>query len=203
MAWFWEHTEPFGVTGLSHGESFCFNPTANLLYLAGHLGLSSNDVGGRLIWNYDLMSLFNKKGDIFDWQELSEEEKIIKINLGFSTLINELRMLASISNSVELQSFTLAREIKNVGYNTHSQENFSIRPFVYQALFELRNISFVKGLFGMLFPSSNYIKRKYMPNPKWVWPMFYLLRIYEILLQGQDYFTKKFDAESRANNRIL
>ncbi len=85
LEWFWQQSEPWTLTTWPHLARAApgnpttapmrvlrFTPTANLLYLAAHLGMQHSSKPASLLWFYDLHLLLSQKSDGIDWDLLIE-----------------------------------------------------------------------------------------------------------------------------------
>ncbi len=64
MDWFWSHGQDIQV---GNHLAKTFDPTAQLLHLAGHASLGHR--GTRWLWLYDIARLVERRGDEIDWGE--------------------------------------------------------------------------------------------------------------------------------------
>lgn len=64
LGWFWRNTESFS---LGEQTGLIFNPTAQFVHLAAHVGLHHQD-NMRLVWLYDLALLMARRGNEIEWR---------------------------------------------------------------------------------------------------------------------------------------
>lgn len=179
MAWFWERTEPFGGDELSPRESFCFNPTATLLYLAGHLGMMHAGEQPPLLWWYDLVLLGRDREVDVDWGQLIRNGEpwglmigVLKLKVIYQDVIKDSWAWYLINNPY-LSNIILS--------STKTDFNWNWKIFTNQA-FQLLYISDrMKAILGLVFPNKDYIQQNYKPKPNWVWPIYYIERFREII----------------------
>ena len=179
-AWFWEQTRPFKPRELPyHPHAYSLSPTANLLYLAAHLSLAHGTDTPRMIWCYDIDLLVREKGPVIDWDLLVERTAVY--GWGWA-------LYASLAAAQERFATPIPAGVPEALSNRQpgdfsSQEDQEMdvqtqfaRAYTRHALRSLGWWGRLRVVLGMLFPSKNYMKQKYQPQPGWLWPINYLYR---------------------------
>ncbi len=190
LGWFWEQTEQWkngNVVAGGNGnrkavvpESFVhLKPTAHLLYLAAHIALQHGMKESRLLWFYDLHLLITRERQRIDWQELASRAHELRWNSA---------LLAALEGTQRRFGTSLPDEfLRTVGENRerHLREHDQIAPdrdHPHSARIwhhQLRGLAWsgrLEFFWNHCFPTKAYIQWRYRPNPRWLWPLCYVVR---------------------------
>ena len=179
--WFWEQTQPLS----SNSEAQMLSPTSHLMYLSAHLFLGHGAARGLLLWLYDLHLLLADSSNKIDWDALLAQAQRLKWNAPLAAALSQLQDIFEMEIPPEilesLKSHQNTRSQKWVKYK--SQPNQSRAWAQWQ---KWRNLTWYGKLaysLGNFFPAPAFIRKRYDPNPAWLWPLFYFYRWGDMVLE--------------------
>ncbi len=182
LDWFWSQTEPWEMTGESCPSEFPaarqLSPTAHLLYLAAHLMLQHGGASARLLWLYDLHLMMTQCGGRLDWAELclraSEFRWAAALRAAldrsqdiFDTPIPE-GVLDALARDSDLEARALVVSKSDPGRTRATGMWYYLRSLDWPRRRRL--------LASVLWPTPEYLRWRYRPRPKWLWPFCYPYR---------------------------
>ena len=182
ITWVWDRVVPFQLSGLDSQACFALDPGASFLYLAAHLGLAHGSNKPRLVWLYDLFHSLAVADPISDFSELTEKA----VRFGWSLAVNRSLSALELRFGPDLPD-QLFEQITGVTDQSdeqfmYSDQNDYAHSFSRQSIrvFSLRRRYSI--LMGTIFPSVAYMKDKYRLQKGWLWPVGYLRRMADLLI---------------------
>jgi hypothetical protein len=188
LEWFWQQVGDKSkelrlpkMARISKGKIFYRG--AQLLHLSAHLMLKHGGRETRLLWLFDIHSLFSSSETLFGWDEIiAAANKFRWAPALYNTflLLKELfntsipqNVLDELSNVRSIQSDRLIKA-----------KSFPLRTRTIRDLNKLYSLTWFPRLgllFFILFPSPAFMRWRYDPKPDWTWPLFYIYRWVDIL----------------------
>jgi len=174
--WFWGQSEPLKATS---SLASVLSPTAQLLYLTAHLGLQHKGEE-RLIWFYDLSLLAARRCEDIDWDGLLQQA----VQAGWADALYQA--FSMVQDRFGLIDGTLPLP---EGWLERLQQQADLQPAqpgLTVGILKTWKESSVRDRLGLLrgalFPRPAYLRWRYHPRPEWLWPLWYLRRWWDILL---------------------
>jgi hypothetical protein len=181
--WFWEkrtHYKTINAQSTFAGIT-SISPTAELLYASAHLMLQHPLSTRRLVWFYDLDLLLRKWSDHIDWEALFQQAADFCWGSALQSALQSTQRyfntpikLEGLSYSINNTEIDRALERNQLIEQTRTIETWNM----FSMLTGRDRVRFALGIF---FPSPAYLKERYHPNPKWLWPLYYPYRWFDIL----------------------
>jgi hypothetical protein len=178
--WFWDNTAEQTIT-LPDGTTSTFlylNATAHLLYAALHLHKHLYDGAARLLWWYDMHALLAQQQHSIDWEMLQQIASTFHLHSKLSLILAQvqgyfgstipIQVASSAGISVDTQADTRFGRVMN---------SLAYLPWRYR----------LNALRMLIFPDSLFIQRRYNPRPRWLWPVYYLYRWFDLGLDTATY----------------
>ena len=190
MDWFWDRLEPCRewdsrLPEQAQNMVFRLNPTANLLYLAAHQMLQHGGDKVSLRWILDIHRLIILKGNAIDWQDLASQAGIF----GWSkALLLALEAVRSCFDTLLPEGFIYTLQAQASPYDKLVE--LKTEPSPTRILGEwkkLRSLGWqgrIRLFIALLFPGREYMKWRYQPQPAWIWPIYYIYRWFDIVVDG-------------------
>ncbi len=200
LDWFWEQTEewkqdsqPVEVSEQPGDHRFKLpgaflhlKPEAHLLYLAAHLMFQHSSSEPRLIWLYDLHLLVSRFGSRINWEEILVRAREFRWAAPLLASLKETkacfptplpdRFLEKLAEGVDhreqklLQHLSLpARRRGESGWDEITCLSWPAR---------------LRFAWNHFFPNPAYVRWRYNPKPKWLWPFCYPYRWGVIFAEG-------------------
>jgi len=183
LDWFWAETEPWHMLEES-GKSgtplsaLQLRPTAHLLYLAAHLMLQHGGARARLLWEYDIHLLLTQCERRLDWEELRHRARelrwapalraaLARSHENFGTPLPE-GFLRDLETDEDDRSRSLVQS-KN-----HPVQTRAIATWSYLRTLNWRTR--LQRARSALWPTAAYVRWRYRPRPKCLWPLCYPYR---------------------------
>ncbi len=181
LEWFWTQTETYLIPNAHGGvtTAWTFSPTANLIYLSGHLMLSHGEARSQLLWFYDLHLILQKWSERIDWDLLVERAGELEWAPVVSAALEgvQKRFGSRIPEGVLEQLDGLKQERAAELVKMRSQEIFLDRAVGRLLVLQTKDWpGRAKMLWAFLFPSPEYIHQHHNPRPSWLWPLYYPYR---------------------------
>jgi hypothetical protein len=180
--WFWSQSQSLEASNPLVGV---LSPTAEILYLAAHLGLQHQGQG-RLIWFYDLYLLLNRLGEHIEWdalllrasqaswaEALQQSLSGVEERFGYDLPAGFLRRLQQQAAAQPGQAGRL------VGSPSDRRSGLGTKAWA-----ALNWGDRLRMAWGLLFPRPAYLRWRYHPRPVWLWPVCYLRRWGEVVVEG-------------------
>jgi hypothetical protein len=183
--WFWRHTQVYsGLDSSISDPALMLSPTGNLLYLPAHLQSSGGGSCPRLIWCYDIFLLSRQSSEGINWDEVRSaagnsgwlgalDAALQAVEARFPGVIPPNRLQNAKSDIAQVEGKDLS------GYSFDAQD-WSTEIYIRQALDALRWSDRGRVVWGLIFPSREYMQEKYAPRPSWAWPLWWLVRWVEL-----------------------
>lgn len=182
ISWFWEQTKEWE----GRRPALIFTPTAQLLYLASHLTLQHSVTEARLLWLYDINLLIRQNKDSLNWPELITQAQ----DYGW-----ESAMYAALNKVEEYFNPSIPEPILEVLAQTHDQRaNYLVhrktqptQTDITTSWNRLLSLSWPARLHYVIvktFPSPDFIRWLYDPQPEWLWPLYYPYRWLSLIGKG-------------------
>ncbi len=186
-SWFWENTRLFSPFNPPFDPQYilALNPTANLLYLCGHLFLEHGGASERLLWLYDIYLLLYRWGEEIDRDVLINKA----VELGWTQPFFSGLWAARQDLGAPLPE-GLQDELQpaNPGLIAPRRGVYQPQPHhaqaTWEALSRLRWRARLRLALALLFPSPAHLRWRYNPNPPWLLPLYYPVKWAGILRDG-------------------
>ena len=186
LTWFWKHCQTFSFsTDGTTTEMKYLDPVAHLLFLAAHLKYKHDACHARLLWLFDIDQIFRKKiepqhynqlatqADIFIWTPalvaaLSQVNKIFNTPLPLDWLDQlkqkdqDPRAVQLIAQRAELPTTRSIEMWSRIKAQKGSDKFTLIKNFI--------------------FPSPDYVKKRYKVQPSFLWPFYYPIRWVDMVI---------------------
>jgi hypothetical protein len=184
--WFWECARPIAPRQFStQFNCLTLPPTANLLYLAGHLIFGHRSHRLRLIWCFDIHLLITQQEERVDWDELLARAR----SFGWSGALFQTLLIVRERFDTPLPPGLLTVMEQDVaaegtmasGLITPELE-MSVYAKKWRALMALGWLSRMQMMWSLLFPSEVHMKMYYRPEPDWLWWLYYPIRWINIII---------------------
>jgi len=175
LIWFWEHCAPVSTANITI-LSFC--PEANLIYLCAHLVLHHR--GNELLWMNDISELIYRFQDQIDWNTVIDKVSEFHLILPLRQILPQIA--SEWNTHIPENVLQVIRDYPLTNEETHvfkSLTNDCLTPgklfwidFKYLNGFG-KKINFV---IQMLFPSADYMKKRYGITKTILTPFYYIYR---------------------------
>jgi hypothetical protein len=197
--WFWGQVEEWKVEsrelrlgGRQSSEEdkgspvLALNPTAQLLYMAAHLMLQHGEAQARLLWYYDLHTLVSQCATKVDWDELVQAA----VSFGWGEALHCTLVGAQARFHTPFPGQLLQRLAEMV---PEAARQVAIGPIsarttadnAWDAILTARSWrSRLRLAWGLLMPSSTYMRWRYCSKSKYLWVLFYPYRWWVIFTDG-------------------
>jgi hypothetical protein len=156
LDWFWRRTVGSRL-----------DPTASLLYLAGHMKLQHYDERPPLIWLSDFY-LLSFRPEV-DFEALFDAARSFGWEAALAATAAEVEDRLGVELPPPLSTYAQA-----VPMPIPPQKGGP--GYAWTELASLSACGRVALLRALLLPSPAYIRFRYRPRPAWSWPLFYLIR---------------------------
>lgn len=173
LTWFDTQVENWNI---QLGPAQVLKPEANLLYLAAHLTLQHGGETARLLWFYDLLLLLQRWGDAIDWLTLKQQA----IAMGWQPALTT----ALLGVEQRFQPVLPASVREQISLLIPGDRPASQVPVDARTIRAMRSLSWRGRLllaWNLLFPAPEYMRQRYQPVPRWLWPCYYPVRWLEMV----------------------
>jgi hypothetical protein len=180
--WFWSQSQPLEASNPRVGV---LSPMAEMLYLAAHLGLQHKSQG-RLIWWYDLYLLLNNLGEHIEWdalllrasqagwaETLQQSLSGVEERFGYDLPAGFLRRLQQQAAAQPGQAGSM------VGSSSDRRPGLGVKAWTALSWSDRLRMAW-----GLLFPRPAYLRWRYHPRPGWLWPLWYVRRWVDMVVDG-------------------
>ena len=182
--WFWQQLEPWQFD--SHAQALDrvrqLTPTAQLLYLAAHLVLQHGSTQARLIWLYDLHLLIEQRGAQVQWDVAIEQARAFRWAAALHTaLVAACQHLGTTLPEGVLDALQYADD--HLARTFVQKQADAPASAIMNEWIKLRSLqprARARFIWSLLCPSPAYLRWRYQPQPRWLWPVyvpFHWLRI--------------------------
>lgn len=178
--WFWSEAEDWrlGSPGSRPLRALQLKPTANLLYLAAHSALQHGAAQARLGWIHDVHCLVRARGQEIDWKRLRDKSREFRWTPALAVTLESAQMFFGtplperyLSSLDEVRDRPAERLVESMASPWPS------RGFgVWLELRSLDGRGRLRLARAILWPSPEYIRWRYSPRPRWLWPLCYPYR---------------------------
>jgi len=175
LDWFWEHTQPL-ISGPVTGRMF--DPTAQSVYLALHLGLHHGNAP-RLIHLYDLALLIHKYKEVVDWQAAASYVQETGIAYPIDHIFRQTCAAWQIAPAPETLSLFRPR-----AFHFSEFVAFQFATAIHSGptvLMDAFNIGGARNklrlALALLVPDAAYMRQRYVLAPNTFLPCYYALRL--------------------------
>lgn len=177
LEWFWEHTGPF-LFGAQ--KTLIFNPTAQFVHLAAHVGLHHQD-HVRLIWLYDLALLLTRRGQEIDWRAADAFAKQAALARPLRAMLDVTQARWGIALPPETQGLFRASPLALTERAVYAvtTTRFPEARMLSDALSTPgvgHKLDFVRR---QLFPDAAYMRTRYKMSNDALLPIYYARRVVE------------------------
>jgi len=180
LDWFWAETESWQMQEESRGSraplaALQLRPTAHLLYLAAHLMLQHGGAQSRLLWEYDIHLLVTEWGRQIHWEELGHRARGFRWAPALHAALK--RSSETFSTRLpdgflqELEADEDRRSQRLVRSKEHPVQTRATATWNY--LWSLDWPTRLRRVRSVVFPTPAYLRWRYNPHPKWLWPLCY------------------------------
>lgn len=167
LTWFLQQTETHYWKGFTFQT---FTPSAQLLHLSSHAVLEHGGEQGALaIWFYDIHKLITRWGRDIDWEEILWQAKKLQWEAALHEAISISHKLFATPIPPAIVSWLQLPQIELSGYNVLRQMTSAHRSSSLTVFHVLRGLTWRQRgqqIFGMIFPSRNYMQRRYPHIPR-------------------------------------
>jgi hypothetical protein len=196
LDWFWQRVEELGYrkggeipseagdgARASVPASFChFQPTANLLYLAAHIGVQHGQDPPKLLWYYDLHALISRFGDSIDWNAVLEKANELTWSAALSAVLERTR--DHFGTSIPDECFEMSAVHTKIDEPLEVNYDQPKGSRLWNDMMYLPWSGRFRFACSHFFPSPAYMRWRYEPHPKWLWPLCYSYRWWIIVSEG-------------------
>ena len=174
IGWFWDRTRTVDLYGSSIR---ILSPTAQVMHLCAHLAIHHG--GDGLLWLYDLALLLARNSTEIEWNQVVEATRTFGLALAVR------RVLAAVRDAWDVDIPADARQQleglqasagERVAYTAMAARQTGAGP-LWDGIFapELR----LNGRYWLqaLFPSREYMRKRYRPAHDLILPLYYACRI--------------------------
>jgi hypothetical protein len=178
--WFWQRTMPT----IHEGKAVQLAPAANLIHLSAHAMLQHGGSQALLIWLYDI-HLLAQSGSV-NWDEVIQDAR--KLRWGY--VVAHALKQAQVAFGTKLppgllENLNMESDEEIVRLVLFKQRFGGVRLiYDWYSLLALRGGRRLKYALGMIFPQPEYIRWRYQPQPRWLWPAYYPYRWWRMLGEG-------------------
>jgi hypothetical protein len=190
LEWFWGNSKPFHSRVMENGtyrskqaddqynqtSVFSLKEVPNILYLCNHQFLQHSTP--RLIWIFDLNLIISQQVNQINWEDL----KTKAIELNWAQAVH-----SGLSHCREFFHTPVPKDLIADLHELISQEDYINQrctnipnpkaSFVISHLFSINKPhERMRFLFSQLFPNPEYVKKRYKPASRWIWPLLYPYR---------------------------
>ncbi len=202
--WFWRHTQPLrelraappGVFPraepsplLSFPGGQALSPTSHVMYLSTHLFLQHGAARGLLLWLYDLHLLLTRYGEEIDWEALLARSRHLGWGAPLAAALSQIRDVFQTEIPPEVLEFLHAhQDARSQGWVAYKSRLNQSRAWMWWQ--KWRTLTWRGRLaygLGNVFPSPAFIRRRYAPNPAWLWPWYYFYRWGDMAVEAVRY----------------
>lgn len=184
LDWFWEQTEERTVLQLTS--------TAHLLYLAAHLMLQHGGARARLLWYYDIHLLVSHWESRLDWDELLNRAREFRWAAALHAALQSAR--ACFDTPVPdgfLETLAQTHDPQATRLVQRKADPLQTRAVgTWNVLMSLDWRARIHLALGTFCPGPAYMRWRYNPQPKWLWPLCYPYRWLDILREGASTLAK-------------
>jgi hypothetical protein len=195
IEWFWEQTDtlshlysmvedvPSNQMWSNH-HTFALTPTAHLLYLLAHSFLQHGRKRTKLIWLFDIHLVISK--DNIDWDLLISKANEFQWSPAVHSALQVVEELfGTYIPSFVFSSLTVGHE-QRISRLIHLKDELPDMKLLddWYLLKDLNWLARFRLIFALIFPSSKYIQWRYAPEITWTWPIFYVIRWFNVLRNG-------------------
>jgi hypothetical protein len=195
--WLWEHTDAWdrnqpNLAADEHapyrdGTSsiYQFAPTAQMLALVAHVVVHHGYTAERLIWLYDLHLVLVHRQQHIMWDDLLACARAVGWDNALYTMLNAVQYyfdtpIPTVFFQTLAETTTDAARSGQETIGRHGKSDASVLSG-----FRVLNWTLQRRLLPLLiFPSAEYIHRRYTPQPDWLWPLYYLYRWSDLIGGG-------------------
>jgi len=134
----------------------------------------------RLIWLVDVYLLLQKHGVGFEWRDLVDSTRELGWKAALLTVLDEVIACFGYDLPDELQQGL--QDVPARDQNVVSKSDLRMtRTELGLNRFASRKPEYkAKYLFRRLFPTPTHIRNHYLPDPEWLWPLYYPYRWFDI-----------------------
>ncbi len=183
--WFWKTRRTLNTAQLPVDQIYGLSPSANFLYLSTHLLKHGGGRPENIIWLYDLHLLVMKFGDELDWQALYQVCEKFKCGAPVLVSINNLQNY--FATPIPAQASTLFAKFSKTEYARIIFLRSALPHFNFSnAYWHFVGAGWISRLlyfFAWLFPSVQYMTKKYPQSSGWLLPLAYISRWFHLLGQ--------------------
>ena len=183
LDWVWAETESWQIQEESRKSGSLLSalqlrPTAHLLYLAAHLMLQHGGARARLLWEYDIHLLVTQCERRLDWEELRRRARELRwapaLRAALARLHENFRTPLPDGFLQALEADGDRRSQRLVESKEHPVQTRATATWNY-----LRSLDWhtrLQRVRSSLWPTPAYLRWRYRPRPKWLWPLCYPYR---------------------------
>lgn len=159
--------------------AYTLTPTAQIPYLAVHAICHHDGARTRSLWIYDLYLLIRSFEHTIDWDEM------LRVCSDFDWLVPLRTALERVQTLYgDVLPNGLMEKLDNM--STTAKVSPTTQTAKAWAMFRtLEGSRFrIRFLLATVFPSPDYMRWRYAPDPAWTWPLYYPYRWFTVLREG-------------------
>jgi hypothetical protein len=167
-------------------QSKVLSTSANLFYLSSHLLIKHGTARGQLLWLYDIHALLSTPKVVCDWENIHQYASEFSLNCVILALFEQLEVFFQTSYPAWLIEKLNEHEEEHVRQlmSDMTQPHHHRGRIWWKSWQTLIWYEKILYMLGTVFPSPDFLKRRYNPKPAWLWPFYYIYRWGEILFEA-------------------
>jgi hypothetical protein len=177
--WFWAQTT---VIRIGSTSALILSPTAHLLHAAVHASLKHGGDANRLLWLYDLHLIIKQRHQDIDWHCFVEKAREFHWGPAVGDALDELGRIFSTPLPVWAHD-ALTADGDRATRHLMERTTISGRTRTLGAWNHLAVLGWkakFHWLAAVVLPDPTYMRWRYKPKPRGIWPIYYLVRWVEI-----------------------
>jgi hypothetical protein len=183
--WFWQQLAPWQPDSDAPTVRQ-LTPTAHLLYLAAHLVLQHGSTQARLIWLYDLHLLIEQRGTLIQWDTAIEQARAFRWAAALHTALVAAR--EHLGTPLPEDVLDALQSASDQSARAFVEQQADIPPTaIMNEWIKLRSLqprARARFIWSLICPSPTYLRWRYQPRPRWIWPVYLLFHWLRIVGAG-------------------